>query len=757
MFKTEKFGIDPRFAQLSRDMLAFYVGKSNYLCYGERDYFSPDRSTVPYYSSRGAMLPVGVFARLYGGERLCTLDTECVGGVEYSPVGDICAALGLYLHEERNGLIIVTPSDISSELDWVRNLNLMRNIITSFSYDDVTGEELLRLIGERHPNNAHPRLIFTADKFAAIRSQLADPKGDPVYKKLYEKLLHHADRFLCEPPIEYHIPDGIRLLYVCRENCNRMLILSIVYNLSGDERYAKAAWRVLSTVCAFPDFNPYHFLDVGEMACGVGLCYDWLYGWLDEEKRRTVRDALVKKAIYPIIEDFDDKPRARSWNWRGELADNWRLVIAGICVSALAIMDELDGEELVSAERAAEQTLYDIRRALALFAPYGAYEEGHGYWYFAMLYYTYLAKSLMTATGTDFGYVDVVGMRHTNRYMLAVNGPVSTFDYHDCDHHDRNIPPQMMFLADYFGRYAEALPRVREIMRDGEEGALECISDMFLYNPEFLKASESGADLDLCLPVAEIASMRSGNSEGDMWLGFHCDDPIGGEGHDHMDSGTFVLDALGESFIVDTCRDNYNLPNYNNCYRVREEGHNVIVLNPDADYSMRWGGTAAICDFVSAEHTAYAVGELSQAYREDHGVISYRRGAALMRAERAAVIRDELELSREGEAYWFAHTRADITLTDGGRGATLTVGGKTLYARIISDGFATFSVMDAVPLPTSPKIEGQNMNEGMRKLTVHLPRVKKIALTVAFAESESTFKNIKAEPISSWKETVNNA
>ena len=55
--------------------------------------------------------------------------------------------------------------------------------------------------------------------------------------------------------------------------------------------------------------------------------------------------------------------------------------------------------------------------------------------------------------------------------------------------------------------------------------------------------------------------MRTGFDKNALWLGFHCDDPIGGEGHDHMDSGAFVLDAMGERVDVPEVEYIYNPQN----------------------------------------------------------------------------------------------------------------------------------------------------------------------------------------------------
>ena len=770
-------------AKLKENINVMYVGKSSSLIKGEQLYIAPDNAVCPYVIDGINMIPVKFFAKTIGGEVFSEFETEvkiasgaleavfsaddsiCMvdgreeklkrkaeigkGGVLYAPSVDLCRIFSKFLHEEMNGLIIYSDKDISASLDWVNNTAAMRNISESFMFDDVSGKELHNLIVKNHPNKSHPRLIFTEEKFAKIRKELESADGDPVYKKIFSHLKDAADRFLNEEPSFYELRDGIRLLFVCEENSERMMVLSLVYNLTGDEKYARRAYKEMEVSAQFSDWNPYHFLDVGEMATGMALAYDWLYNWMTPEQRKLIREAIVTKAIYPIIEDFDDVPRERSWNWRGELADNWRLIIGGVGVAAMAIVDELSGKDLADAERTMEQTLYDIRRALSLWAPYGAYEEGVGYWGYGMQYFAYIIKSLETAAGNLFGYLDVTGMKLTNNYIFAMNGSVSTFDYHDGEAGDSAIDPETMLIAGYFGNYGDAKARINKIMNE-KIRAHDAVSDMFLYMPEFLSADSAQNALDTYLPIAEVATMRSGYDKEDIWLGLHCDDPIGGEGHDHMDSGSFVLDAMGENFFFDLGKDDYTLPNYLHSYRVRDEGHNVVIFNPDSDYSMKFGGRAYIKKAASKEDGGFAIGELSQAYRDEFGVISYRRGAKLASKRRVATIQDEIRLtSSVADLYWFAHTRADIEILSGGRSAVLTQNGKKLLATIVK-GEGKFSVMNAEPMASSPKIEGQNPNTGIKKLTVHMQNVKDIDLCVTFVSADEDIKNFEFLPLSQW-------
>ncbi len=738
MVIEELHGRDPRRDELLGRIVAAYVGKSNLLIWGEKRYASKGKDVKPYISGDTVMFPCEIFAESIGvaSDGCAAFATERDSlGRAYAPIETLCSAFNLYLHTEINGLMIYSREDLSELLDWNVNMRLMRNISEAFVFDDFDGEYIRRRISERYPDNRHPRLIFTEDKLGVIRREVVSENGDRVYKKIFADIKEFVDGLLNTPPYEYGIPDGIRMLHVCNGNATHMLLSAAAYLVSGEEKYAERAYRTMLHCASFKDFNPYHFLDVGELAVALGLTYDWLYYWMGEEKRRPIREAIITKAIYPMMEDLDELPRERSWNWRGELADNWRFVISGIAVACMSVIDELECDDLIKAERIIEQQVYDIRRSLSLFAPYGAYEEGHAYWYYGIKHYSYLVSSLITAVGEDFGYIDVPGMKMTNNFMFAMNGPVSTFDYHDCDlsrADGNNIPPETMLFARYFGKSGEAQPRIEKILSEPEKDSCRRLADLYLYDLSFSNCDRAQMPLDSCLPIAEVATMRTGFDKKAMWLGFHCDDPIGGEGHDHMDSGAFVLDAMGERFFFDFGKDDYTLPNYLNCYRVREEGHNVIVINPDEGYSMEWGGEARICEYGSSSDCGYAIGELSRAYRKSFKVTRYQRCASLDRVSRRAVIRDELDLEIPAEIYWFAHTRAEITLTDGGKKALLRQNGKTLVATIEEGDGAVFSVLPARPLPTSPVIEGQDPNDGVCKLTIHLTDCKSLRITVSF-------------------------
>ncbi len=737
----------PKDKQPTRRVL-LYANKRHALVDENRRFVSDNPDVKPYHSEGRFMVPIDFFAETCGAvvtiqDNQAILSTDCnnirclvekgVGDAAYADLASLCEAFGFFYHEERNGLACYSVEPLDALFDWSNNFKELRKIVASFMYDEVSGQELAVLVKQNYPSCGHPRLILTEETVTSLREAIRSE--EVVYTKIYRSLKENAESFLQSQPSPYEIRDGIRLLYVCQENKERILTCALMYQLTGEDQYAQCAYETMALCAEFKDWNPYHFLDVGTLAGALGIGYDWLYHWMNESQRALIRRAIVEKGFAPYMEDLDGLPRERSWNWRNDLFDNWCMIIAGECIAGLAVCDELEGYELTCAERAMQYSLIDVGKALMLFAPYGAYEEGPGYWGFGMSHYVLCIKSLMSATGQDFGYVDIPGMRMTNRYLMAVNGSVSQFNYHDMGRSGVRYPSQIMFLADYFQNIGEGNLRVRQILNSAHLSSADAVSDMLLYRPVFATAELDQSQLHICLPVSEIAVFRSGYGREDTYFGFHCDDPIGGDGHDHMDVGSFVMDSQGETFFVDLGADSYNLPRYYDTYRTRAEGHNTVVFNPGKSWDQRFGGSARIVSFSSDSHGGSAVGDMTEAYDREIGITDYRRTVAFDNETHTVTVRDCIRIEESADMWWFAHTPADIQLDETKKCAVLTLNGKTLFATIQEGEGAFFSVMDAEPLPTSPTVPGQAVNAGIRKLVIHIAKCRDMALCVAFQKN----------------------
>ena len=184
---------------------------------------------------------------------------------------------------------------------------------TTESYGDfIDGEQVLSDMIEKNGMYAHPRIIMSNEKFAKLKASIGD---DSVTAILLEKLRSEADRHMNEPVCQYEIPDGIRLLETSKRIQRRVAALAMAYNIFGDEKYAQRCYAELEAACNFKDWNPSHFLDTAEMSTAFALGYDWLYHWMNGEQRAFLRKNMIEKGLNQVMEDYEDKPRKRTYRW----------------------------------------------------------------------------------------------------------------------------------------------------------------------------------------------------------------------------------------------------------------------------------------------------------------------------------------------------------------------------------------------------------------------------------------------------------
>src|SRR5205823_4100022 len=150
--------------------------------------------------------------------------------------------------------------------------------------------------------------------------------------------------------------------------------------------------------------------------------------------------------------------------------------------------------------------------------------------------------------------------------------------------------------------------------------------------------------------------------------------------HSNLDLGTFILDALGVRWALDLGADNYNMPGYFGrlrwtYYRMRAEGHNTLLLNPDAEPDQDPTAAARILRFKSQPERAFAIADLTPASARHARHI--RRGIALL-DRRQVLVHDEIQAERPADLWWFLHTTALVQVGHDGVTATLTQDGARL-------------------------------------------------------------------------------
>ena len=563
----------------------------------------------------------------------------------------------------------------------------------------------------------HPRLILTNEDFKRIRET-----DDPVYNAAKKEAFRVADYFMEQPLLEYEIPDGIRLLAISRRALARSFNLGMAYRLTGEVKYARRLYDEIANVCSFKDWNPYHFLDVGEMACAVGLAYDWIYECMSEEEKKFIRTSLISHGFEPAMDDYLDRERRRSYRWyQDRPGDNWKMVCnGGITVAALAICDEedMDTEYLSNIFGYAFDNTY--RAVRDFYLPDGSYTEGFTYWNYATDYLGYYVSALKTATGTDYGLADYKPVEDSAYYVkFMCSNKFYSFNFGDAIE-ELVCPETMFFIGKNFNKADIMTMRKEEIIKNND---LAGVCDLFWYIPTE-SVGLDGRPMGFGSVGGDNASFRFGFDVDDFYAAIHFGD--NDAYHGHADMGNFVVEWKQHRFLCDLGQDNYNVANYRIAYRYRAEGHNTLVINPGEgpDQVLR-----SIChvdrfnDGTTGD--AYAISDMSAAYSGKQVV----RGMRMTADKRWLIVRDEMKLEESDVGYWFAHTRGKITVLEGGKSATIDMDGDKLFLTLLGD--EEFEVMEAKHLYDGHYQHDQRDNSDVTKLTVKFHGSTNLSVAIA--------------------------
>jgi hypothetical protein len=590
----------------------------------------------------------------------------------------------------------------------------------------------------------HPRLFLHDEDLPALKQTIAK---DPFVQQQYQDLLAYGNELLTMPPDVYVI-GGVEhtLLDTSRDMEGRVFALAGLYRLTGEKRYADRATKEMLAAASFPDWYPTHFLDTGEMTATLGLGYDWLYPVLSPADRATIENAIATKGIDPWLEEI------RNGSAIHHEHNNWNQVCnGGESIGALAIADE-DPKRAAAILDHAHSAITDIMK---LFAPDGGFEEGPTYWLYATAYNLMYIDALNTALGKDFGVSDAPGFASTGDYHIQSDGPTYQLaNFGDAGIGGASPTAQMFWLARRFNKpfYAEHeryVARVNNLAShqdhpDREHGRFALM--LLLWSAE---QSQTGAKSNAQLPFVESfarvdqAYLRSAwNDENAWYVAFKGGDAHAS--HGHLDLGSFVMDALGQRWANDLGPDSYGLPGYFgrqrwSYYRMRTEGHNTLTIdgqNEDLDSKAPLTATG------TKGNTLYSIADLGQTYKGK--LTAWMRGVALIK-KNSVLVQDEITPAAPVDVVWNLHTFAQVQISTDGRSATLTQGGATLEARILSPAGAKFST--ASTQPPAP----QEPNPGLTNLII--PLTKQSApetIAVVFTKSGDRSRP-SVKPLSTWK------
>ena len=561
----------------------------------------------------------------------------------------------------------------------------------------------------------HPRLMMDANTLARIKKQIDQ---DTVAAKTYRRIKREVKETLAKKPSEYSIPDGRRLLSTSRRVKERVRQLAFVYLMEGGKPYLERAWAELGAAAQFKDWNPDHFLDTAEMTYAFALGYDWLYNHWTEDQRRVLRKAIIEKGLTPGLMAY----RENAWWTRNH--NNWNQVCnGGLGMGALAIADE--DPEL--ANEILHASVKSIPLSMHFYAPDGAGIEGVTYWDYGARYNVLFLSSLFSALGTDFDLTATPGFKESGDYQIYISGADRySFDFADCGL-QRVSSPMHFWMGKQYDIQHYSWFRYDTLRQYGRGTVL----DLLWFDDRAKNFDPSTLPLNKHFRKADVATLRTSWTDPNaLVLGIQAGGNYNLGMHRHLDQGTFILEALGQRWAIDSGTERETYQRHRNkrqrweFYRIRAEGHNTLVFNPDKAPDQNPKAECPIITFKSESNHTTAVLDLTDVYIDD---ATRAQRTFEMVDQNHIVITDDIKTKSPSELWWFMHTRASIK-TDG-QTALLTRRGKHLKAEILSPPDAIFTVLDATPLPTSPNPK-QADNTGRRKLAIHFTDVTTLKIKV---------------------------
>ena len=567
-------------------------------------------------------------------------------------------------------------------------------------------------------SGVHPRVLANGEDFARLRKEVQE---NPVKKGWMKDLLAHCEEIMKKPVLKYELRDGVRLLYVAWDCTDYMMHLALAYQLTGDRKYFDAAWPHLEAVAQMPDWNPSHHIDVGSMAYGYAIAYDWFYDIMTPTQRQLVEKGVYNNAFWILNLAMADPDTAYTSVW---MKNNHNVYSnAGMIACCMAFMD-------VYPEIGAKLTA-DVLRVLECymdkFAPDGSYYEGPSYAEVAIDFSTRLLAALHSVMGTMYRIEQSHGYSRLAEYMTNMQSDVSSFNFADSGM-GIVTASGLFWLYEIFG-----ITGIKDMVaiswfQKMDSEAIPLPFCLLWYNVKE-EHSDLQAALDVHYPGKEIISMRNGFGPGQVFVGIKAGETL--YAHSHLDAGSFVYDAMGKRWAYDFGSDDYNL--YYKYYvwdifRLRVEAHNTLLINPDLSPGYELGARADVLSYESGRQGVITKIDMTQLYGPR--VNSARRGYFYTDDRQSLVVRDEVDFPKESEAYWLMYIDAEAQIQ--GNEVLLTDKEdpeKQLKVEFTSSVPGVAVVEAAEPFATSPQIPGQMRNDGFYRLYYKITAQGKATIT----------------------------
>ncbi len=569
---------------------------------------------------------------------------------------------------------------------------------------------------------AHPRILLAPGQEKAILQKIVT---DKVAQHLHEAILTECDKLLTVAPVE-RIKTGRRLLHVSREALRRLFFLSYAYRMSGQEKYLKRAEQEMLAIAAFSDWNPSHFLDVGEMTMAMSIGYDWLYDGLAGASRNLIKEAIVQKGI--------DTSLVPGLGWL-KATNNWNQVCsAGMVFGAMATYED----DPVKAKNIINRAIDSVGLPMAEYAPDGAYAEGYSYWGYGTSFNVLLISALENLFGASYGLNEKPGFLNTAAYLENMTGPTGLpFNYSDGRDEVEFHPAMFWFSQRQNDPSLLWVERKRLLSGDLKEdlnNRLLPATMLWLGDQNLLAVTPPKITTWMGRGKNPVALMRTSWTDPNaIFVGIKGGSPS--LSHGHMDAGSFVMDAEGVRWAMDFGMQEYesleskkvDLWNMRQnsqrweVFRYNNLAHNTLTVNGQRQ---RVEGKATITDFSDVPGLMSATVDLSELYK---GTLAKAGRRIAITDQKLVKVDDEVEADTEPTTIrWTMATPATVKFISPDK-AELSKNGKKLTVQVDAPAGMVLKTW-----PTDPQHDYDASNPGTTLLgfEVTIPAHAKATLAV---------------------------
>jgi hypothetical protein len=475
----------------------------------------------------------------------------------------------------------------------------------------------------------HPRLFFLKSEEVDLKKKIASEK---FLSEVHNLVLTESNRII-DLPVLMRNQVGRRILHTSRESIRRILYLSYSFRMTGEPKYSERAQKEMLNLAEFENWNPTHFLDVAEMTMAMSIGYDWLYNQLSTENKTIIREAILNLGIRPATDEKYNKWLKNTNNWN-------QVCNGGISAGVVALFETNPTEFAALMIRA----IGSLPLAMHEYANNGAYPEGYHYWDYGTTYNVLLLNMLQHNWNSDFGLKKHQGFIETAVFMQNMEGfflPTKKnnvlyplcFNYADGGD-GTLVNPAMFWFAAENKNAGLIYTELKKLKVDLRYNADNLLKNRFLplllvwsKGIDFQNSPFPDRKMFVSNGETEIAMMRTSWVDNNgIFVGVKAGTPSAS--HQHMDVGSFIMEANGVRWAIDFGNQEYNsleskgIDLWNrsqnsqrwDVFRHKNTSHNTLTIN---DNKQLVAGNAIIETLSDNENNMSVGMDLTSLYQLD--------------------------------------------------------------------------------------------------------------------------------------------